>query len=428
MAHFTAAYAESPPLSPTPEWLFPHREGESVEGGDVLSEPFSAEEVVQQFRRMSNTTPGIDGLTYANWRWVDLKGLILAGIFNICRTNSRVPSSWKHSTVTLINKGGEPAEMRNWRPISLQLTIYKLYAAIIARRIASWATATSSFPAQKGFLAFDACAEHNFLLHSMLTDSRRRRRNLVLTWLDIREAFPSVSHHLMLFMMERLGLSGSVLQVVQNIYSEATVAVRTGRESYTPPIPQQRGVKQGCPLSPILFNIVLEGLLHHLSTSPAGYSLAGNTINALAYADDICVAAASKAEVQDLLDRCVAFADWAGFHFNARKCGSLCLINQAPQIYVDNLFTPHLGADVISALTWADRYKYLGCPSGAFRTWEQDLVSVREALVKDTSTIFKSALAEWQKLDAFRCFLFSRLTFIFQVIFPGSGARSWTPL
>ena len=216
---------------------------------------------------MKNTAPGIDGLSYSNWRWVDLKGLILAGIYNICRTNSRVPSSWKHSTVTLIHRGGEPAEMQNWRPISLQLTIYKLCAAIIARRIPSWATATSSFsPAQKGYLAFDGCAEHNFLLRSMLTDSRRRRRNLVLTWLDIREAFPSVSHHLMLFLMERLGLLGSILLVVQDIYSQSTIAVRTGRESYTPPhpIPQRNGVKQGCPLSPILFNIVLEGLLRHL--------------------------------------------------------------------------------------------------------------------------------------------------------------------
>ena len=62
---------------------------------------------------------------------------------------------------------------------------------------------------------------------------------------------------------------------------------------------------------------MLEGLLRHLSTSQAGYSLAGNTINALAYADDICVAAASKVEVQDQLDRCVAFSDWAGFRFNA---------------------------------------------------------------------------------------------------------------
>ena len=94
-------------------------------------------------------------------------------------------------------------------------------------------------------------------------------------------------------------------------------------------------------------------------------------------------------------------------------------MNQAPRIYVDCLFTPHLGGDIIPALTWADRYKYLGCPTGAFRTRDQDLGSVREDLMRDTSAIFKSFLAEWQKLDAFRRFLFPRLSFIFQVIFPG---------
>ena len=368
---------------------------------------------------MKNTAPGIDGLTYATWRWVDPKGLILALVYNICRLNSRVPSAWKHSTVTLIHKGGEPSEMRNWRPISLQLTCYKIYAAIIARRIASWATETSSF-SQKGFLAYDGCSEHNFLLRSILGDSRKKKRNVILAWLDIKEAFPSVSHHLMLFLMERLGLSGALLRVVEDIYSDATIAVRTGRDSYTPKIPQRRGVKQGCPLSPILFNIVLEGLLRRLFTSQAGYRIGNTTVNALAYADDVCVVAANKEEMQDLLDRCAAFADWADFRYNARKCGSLCIVNQSPRIYVDSLFTPRLGEEEIPALAWEDRNRYLGCPTGAFRTKEQDLNTIRGNLIRDTITIFKSPLTEWQKLDVFRRFLFPRLTFILQVIFPGS--------
>ena len=158
VAYITAAYAESPPLNPTPNWLYPPQDGKDTDG-DVVSEPYSPEEVVRQFRRMCNTAPGVDGLTYATWRWVDPKGAILADIYNICRTNTRVPSAWKHSTITLLHKGGEPAELKNWRTVSVQLTVYKLYAAIIAKRIASWATAMSSFsPAQKGFLAYDGCA------------------------------------------------------------------------------------------------------------------------------------------------------------------------------------------------------------------------------------------------------------------------------
>ena len=82
--HFTAAYAESPPFGPPPTWLFPHRRPDDTQGagvsaeGDVLQEPFTPEEVVTQFRRAKRSAPGVEGLTYANWRWVDPQGLILA--------------------------------------------------------------------------------------------------------------------------------------------------------------------------------------------------------------------------------------------------------------------------------------------------------------------------------------------------------------
>ena len=194
----------------------------------------------------------------------------------------------------------------------------------------------------------------------MMTDSRRHKHNLLLTWLNLREAFSSVSHQLMLSLTKWLGLGGSVLDIVKDIYSHSTIAVRTGRESYTANILQNCGVKQGCPLSPILFNIVLEGLLKHLTTNKAGYVLAG--LNSLAYADDICVVDSTKTELQGLLDQCCEFAQWAGLVFNARKCGSLCLVNETPLVHVDHLFSPLLGAESIPALSWNDRYKYLGCP------------------------------------------------------------------
>ena len=263
--------------------------------------------------------------------------------------------------------------------------------------------------AQKGFLAFDGCAEHNFLLRSIMTDSRQRKRNLLLTWLDLRDAFGSVPHHLMLHLMERLGLSGSVLDIVRDIYSHSTIAVRTGRELYTPAIPQNRGVKQGCPLSPIVFNIVHEGLLKYLTTNQAGYPIAGYTINFLAYADNVCVMASTKVELQGLLNQCLEFAEWAGLTFNVKKCGSLCLVNEASRIYADQLFTPLLGTEHIPALSWEERYKYLGCPVGAYRSPTNVLNGI----------VFASQLAEWQKLDAFRRFLLPRLCFVLKVVFPG---------
>ena len=111
------------------------------------------------------------------------------------------------------------------------------------------------------------------------------------------------------------------------------------------------GVKAGVPSQP-------HPLKHRARGTPAPpvhqSGRADTKVNALAYADDVCIAASSKEEAQDLLDRCAAFGDWAGPRFNVRKCGSLCMVNQAPRIYENCLFTPHLGTEVTQALTCGD--------------------------------------------------------------------------
>ena len=122
-AHFTATYSAPPPLPPPPAWLYD--DSVTTTDGDVLTEAFRPEEILHQLSRFKRSAPGADGITYATWRWVDPAGAILAAICNICRVNLRVPSSWKGAQVILIHKGGDTNTVRNWRPICLQLTLYK---------------------------------------------------------------------------------------------------------------------------------------------------------------------------------------------------------------------------------------------------------------------------------------------------------------
>ena len=75
-------------------------------------------------------------------------------ILNICRKVARIPPSWKTSTTVLAYKNkGDEKDLKNWRPICLQNTIYKIYAVTFARRIVTWATEEEVInTAQKGFL------------------------------------------------------------------------------------------------------------------------------------------------------------------------------------------------------------------------------------------------------------------------------------
>ena len=100
-----------------------------------------------------------------------------------------------------------------------------------------------------------------------MEDAHRRRRFLHLVWFDLRNAFESVPHQLLWFSMERLGLPTEMMQIFQDIYRGSSFRVKT-KDSETKDIPQNRGVKQGCPLSAIIFNLALEGLLRGIASSP----------------------------------------------------------------------------------------------------------------------------------------------------------------
>ena len=83
--------------------------------------------------------------------------------------------------------------MKNWRPINLQATQYKIYAALISRRLVNKAFS----PNKKGFLPVDGCLEHTFLL---------QRKNVSMVWLHLQDAFRSIPHTTLFTMIERAGL------------------------------------------------------------------------------------------------------------------------------------------------------------------------------------------------------------------------------
>ena len=402
--------------TPTPEWLY-----DSTSREDILDSQFLSKEVSDQIRRMPNTSsPGPDRITYNVWKRLDPKGVLLTNIFEFCRIHRRVPASWKSSSTILIYKKGDPEYIRNWRPICLQNTIYKLYTATIAKRIAQWANATGAIShLQRGFMPFDGIMQHSFVLRSIMEDSRRKRKNLNLVWIDLRDAFGSIPYDTLWIMMERNGLTGRTLDIIQDIYtnSQTRISVDQGQ---TDPIISQRGVKQGCPLSPILFNLVIEGLLKRIqSLESGGYFISDHLIRILAYADDICLITEDKKGLREMMDALEEFATWGGLSFNTRKCASLSLKNKGSKKYTKT-FSPLLCGEPIPALKWTERYKYLGNKLGADPS--PNLEDLASDIHHQSTKIFASDLTDWQKMDAYRRFVFPMCDHHFKSALP---YRKW---
>ena len=403
---------DSAALSP-PVPLWPHNAQV-----DPLKDPFTVQEVSRVLQGVANkSAPGPDYLRHAAWKRLDSSGDIITAILNTCRLNRKIPSSWKDSTTVLIHKGGDIGQLDNWKPIALQNTIYNIYATAIAKRVTSWAIDSNTMsPSQKGFLPYEGCLEHGFTLRTILQDARRRKQALSATWLDLKDAYTSVPHATLMRVLKLAGLRGSTLEIIRDIYTDSTTHVRT-KSGLTPSIVCRRGVKQGCPLSPILFNLVMEAVIRSVESVPdIGYKVAGVTVKSLTYADDLCVLASSQSTTQKMLDMAHQASQWAGLTFNIRKCPTLTILREQGLRQRAVPFQPKLGQELVPALSWNESYKYLGCRTGADPKVE--LTQLGEDFVNDCEVIMRSDLTDWQKLDALHRFTKPRLVYPLQNLSP----------
>lgn len=94
---------------------------------------FTRKEVQMKLASAENTSPGPDGITYANWRSVDPEAVVLTLIINIYIKYRKIPEGWKNTMTVLIPKKERINEIGDVRPITLMNTSYKLLMRCLAQ-------------------------------------------------------------------------------------------------------------------------------------------------------------------------------------------------------------------------------------------------------------------------------------------------------
>ncbi len=215
---------------------------------------------------MSNSAPGKDRVEYQHLRQVDPNCKVLTSIFNCCLTQKQIPSAWKISTTTLIYKKGNSDDLSNFRPMALMSCLYKLFTAILASRATNFAINNNlMFNQQKSARPAERCHEHTFTLQYIISDCKRNYKDCYIAWLDLRNAFGSINHEAIYTSLSHTGFPTSFIKLIKDIYiyTDSTTVVQTSQEDEAPPINinVNAGVKQGYPISPILFNLTSELLI-----------------------------------------------------------------------------------------------------------------------------------------------------------------------
>lgn len=142
----------------------------------------------------------------------------------------------------------------------------------------------------------DGCADNVFLLDTLLRYHRKQYKSLYVASIDVSKAFDAVTHPAIGTTLSSLGVPAAMIRYLQYVYAGSRTCIE-GDGWISAPIHPRRGVRQGDPLSPVIFNAITHRLLKKLPEE-VGVRLGGISINAAAYTDDLLLFAATAAGLQ----------------------------------------------------------------------------------------------------------------------------------
>ena len=272
---------------------------------------------------------------------------------------------------------------------------------------------------QKGFLPDVAgCLEHSSLLSDALRDARAHQRSICISWLDLKNAFGSVRHSLIMiiFALQYYGFPEHFIQLVRSYYDHLSVTVVVPGILSTNAIHFALGVFQGCTLSPTLFNIIVQLALDSVEQKQCGYEFSSDpetVLQSSAYADDVQFVTSLVEQNQCLLNIFDSFLLWSQtMSARPNKCWSVALRKHASGSY--HRFDPRLTISN-EALQYLDDgdFRYLGRPTNVKRSESRCRAEVEAQLSQWLDTINDLDLPATSKLWLYQHFVVSKLAWPF---------------
>ena len=161
----------------------------------------------------------------------------------------------------------------------------------------------------------------------IIEKARVLKKNIYFCFIDYVKAFDCVDHNKLWKILKEMGIQDHLTCLLRNLYAGQVATVRTGYGTIGW-FKIEKGIHQGCILSPCLLNFYAEYILWNagLDEAQAGIKTAGRNINNLRYADDTTLMAESKEELRSLLMKVKDESEKAGLKLNIQKTKIMALI------------------------------------------------------------------------------------------------------
>ena len=145
-----------------------------------------------------------------------------------------------------------------------------------------------------------------------------KKRYLYICFIDYTKAFDRIKHQKLINILLAKGIPRAEIKIIRNLYWNQKAKVRVG-DSYTSEFKVKKGVRQGCILSPVLFNLYSEELINTALDGYKGVTFNGIRYTNIRFADDTAVVAESEEELQSMINSINTACEEYGMALNAKK-------------------------------------------------------------------------------------------------------------
>ena len=296
-------------------------------------------EITKQIKKLKNNkASGEDGIIAEHLKAAGPNTVkeITQIIRHIWQTE-RIPDDWKNALIHPLHKKGDRTDVNNYRGISLLPVTYKILSQCLLDR-AQHQLEHKIGEYQAGFRPNRSCPEQILNLKLLLRHQKIYNKNVVCTFVDFKKAYDSIDRESLFQILKEQGLDLKTLAIIRDTLTNTKSKVKFMGD-ISDPFEIKTGVRQGDGLSPLLFNCVLEKVIHEWRKQKIEYNVdqpikLGRTnikVDCLAFADDLAILARDTATAQKQIEILKEIAGKVGLQISFEKTEYMTNMKSAPK-------------------------------------------------------------------------------------------------
>ena len=309
-----------------------------------------------------------------------------------CIEHEQAPDWMTTGRTALIQKDKSKGNAAtNYRPITCLPTMWKLLTGIISERLYTYLEETNTIPnQQKGCRRQCRGTKDQLLIDKMvMKNSKRRKANLSMAWIDYRKAFDMIPHTWLIECLRIYGAEDKTVSFLKNTMPNWKTELTSSGEKLAK-VNIRRGIFQGDSLSPLLFIVAMIPMTRVLQKMEVGYQLkkGGSRINHLMFMDDIKLYGKSAKEIDTLVQTVRIVSEDIKMEFGIEKCA---LINTQRGKVIRSTGIQMPDGNTIKEIDKSG-YKYLGILEGEGIQHQEMKDKIRKEYMTRVKAILKSKL------------------------------------